>query len=122
MSTNQKSLSSIMDFDHIVTVHEDGSVTDGPNSISAPELWEGKLDSSEWELLSGFSSQAGSGPSGRYMGPIMHNSEFIGGYLEDHILSHPGIYVAIVSNYFPEEDDGETEMDGWAVARLIKNP
>ena len=114
----KKPLNTIMEFDHIVTVHSDGSVTDGPDSIYAPELWEGQLEGcSEWELLTGFSGQ--SSHMGRYLGPIMHNSEFIGGALEDYILENPGIYVAIVSNYFADDDD-EPESDGWAVARYIR--
>lgn len=113
--TNQKSLNDIMGFDHVVIINKDGSVSDGPNSICVPELWEDDLSSDEWELLSGFSGQD------RYNGPIMHDSEYIGGGLEDYIIEKPGIYVAIVSNYFGEDDvdDAETEISGWAVARYI---
>jgi hypothetical protein len=117
MRNIKPSLNSIMDFDHVVRVHEDRSVT-YIDSVSAPELWEGSLneeDSTNWKLLTGFSGQD------RYTGPIMHSSELIGGNLEDYILSHPGIYAAIVSNYYgdPDEDEDEVEVDGWAIAQFI---
>ena len=120
--SDQKPLNEIMEFDHVVTVHPDGSVTDGPKGLHVPELWEGELEGEiNWELLTGFSNQ--SSHKGRYLGPIMHDSEFIGGGLEDYIRDNPGIYVAIISNYFVDEDpNGETEVSGWAVARYIGPP
>jgi hypothetical protein len=106
-------LNEIMEFDHVVTVHADGTITDGPREIYAPELFDNQLDSDRWELLNGYSGQHG------YSGPIMHNSEFIGGRMEDDIRSTPGTYVALVSNYPPDDDsDGELVSEGWAVARL----
>jgi len=120
MNANQKSLNDVMQFDHVVTINNDGSISEGPDSIYAPELWEGELLSDEWELLSGFSSQSG-GKNGRYLGPIMHDSEYIGGGLEDYILDNPGIYVSIVSNYADENGWGD-ESSGWAVARYRTQP
>lgn len=46
----------------------------------------------------------------------MHNSEYIGGGMERDILSTPGYYVALVCYYFPEEEGGDMESEGWAVA------
>jgi hypothetical protein len=82
-----------MEFDHVVRVHDDGSVTN-ELGVYAPELYEGELPmDSKWELLDGYSGQD------RYAGPIMHDSEFIGGQMERDILENPGVYVAIVSTY-----------------------
>jgi hypothetical protein len=89
-------LSDLMEFDHPVTVHEDGTVTDGPAGIYAPTLYDDELDSSSWELMNGYSGQYG------YGGPIMHPSEFIGGGMARDILAEPGTYVAIVANYSAE--------------------
>lgn len=112
-----KDLNSKMEFDHVVQVLEDGSVIDAPNEY-APELHDGELETvTDWTLMNGYSGQYG------YSGPIMHSSEFIGGGMERDILGTPGYYVALVD--YPmcygcceasEEDGGECEPDGWAVA------
>lgn len=102
-------LNEVMEFDHVVRVHEDGSVTDEPN-VWAPDLHDGELEGSEWELLDGYSGQD------RYSGPIMHSSEFIGGGMADDILSTPGVYVALVD--YPTDDD---DPEGWAVARRVRS-
>lgn len=133
-----ENLNSIMEFDHVIEVHADGTVTDAPNirELWAPELTDDVLDMAApgWSLMTGYSGQEG------YSGPVMHNSEFIGGQLARDILNTPGYYVAIVSNYLPEACDecgadpnegddhkeecsedgmvgsGETTTEGWAVA------
>lgn len=111
-------LNEIMELDHVVTivVGSDGvgTAVDAPREIYAPELFDNELDSDRWELLNGYSGQD------RYAGPIMHNSEFIGGRMERDILNDiGGTYVALVSNYPPDDDsDGELVSEGWAVARL----
>jgi hypothetical protein len=104
MST-ERPLNDIMDFDHVIEVHADGSITDR-NDIYAPSLADGELDSDEWELLNGWSGQD------RYAGPIMHPSEYIGGGMERFIRETPGVYVALVDYSY---DDGDY-TDGWAVA------
>lgn len=100
----ERTLSDIMDFDHVIEVHEDGTITE-PKGIWAPELHDGELEGDEWFLLNGFSGQY------RYSGPIMHPSEYIGGGMERYIRETPGVYVALVD--YPSDDD---EPDGWAVA------
>lgn len=102
----EQTLSEIMDFDHVIEVHPDGTITE-PKGVYGPELFDDEITSSdsEWTLLDGFSGQY------RYSGPMMHQSEYIGGGLERHIRSNPGQYVALV-NY--TADDSEPES--WAVA------
>jgi hypothetical protein len=110
-------LNAIMEFDHVIRVHDDGTITE-PTGIYAPELWDGTLDSDRWGFFTtGYSRQDS------YAGPIMHNSELIGGGLARDILETPGVYVAVVSHYYtPDENDsdgdGETLAEGWAVAYL----
>lgn len=108
-----EALNELMDLDHVVTVHEDGTVSE-PRNIWAPECLDGDV-SSGWSLLDGYSGQY------RYSGPIMHESEFLGGRMADDILSTPGTYAVVVAYYSPEDDDdsdSDLEVGGWAVAVL----
>ena len=64
--------------------------------------------SAGWDgLLEGFTGQYG------YRGPIMHESEGIGGGLESYILENPGWYCAVVVN---DGDSEDYEPCGWAIA------
>jgi hypothetical protein len=116
------SLNDRMDIDHVVRVHEDGSVTDESGAY-APELIIGTDDTGQilaehetelresakrqgWELLTGFTGQHG------YNGPLMHPSEFVGGGLERYILANPGLYCVVVIETYDDSD----EPAGWAVA------
>jgi hypothetical protein len=101
-------LSHLMDFDSPITVHEDGTVTHGPANVYAPDLTDDELSGEGWELFThGYSGQHG------YSGPIMHDSEFIGGGLARDILGQPGTYVAVVAYWPPscEHCDAEIYQD-----------
>jgi hypothetical protein len=101
-----------MEFDHVITVHEDGSITDGPQSLYAPTLEDEELDDRRWSFFSaGYSGQYG------YSGPIMHNSEYIGGRLADDIIATPGIYAAVVAYWTNDDpdDDAGSDSEGWAI-------
>ena len=109
-------LNELMEFDHPVYVSADGTVTDPPCPLYAPELCDGGNDSelqaqasaAGWAgLLTGYTGQCG------YNGPVMHPSEYVGGGMERDILANPGWYVvtAVV-------DDKDYEPYGWAVAYL----
>lgn len=109
-------LNSILEFDLVVEVHPDGTVTPR-HDLLAPSLLDDELDSPHWVLLDGYSGQHG------YRGPIMHASEFIGGGMARDVLATPGVYVALVSSYTtdadgePAGDDGDLYVEGWALAR-----
>jgi hypothetical protein len=139
---DRDSLNALMDFDHPIEIL--GQVVnytasdafpptfaarEGDTSIRAnraPELREGELNPADmaygWKLHTGASGQQG------YSGPIMHDSEYIGGGLADHILaSAPGTRWCALINYVdtPNEMcsidcDPEAGCDhdiaGWAVA------
>lgn len=91
-----KPLNELMEFDRVIRVAEDGTITKphdihcyadlnvAPNGNDEFDLSDG------WELLKGFTGQYS------YNGPVMHASEFIGGGLERHIRETPGYYVALV--------------------------
>jgi hypothetical protein len=126
---NNRELDDIMGLDHVIRVETDGTITDRVPGVYAPELFMSTadddchsiLDEHEkayiedarrqgWEILDGFSGQD------RYSGPIMHTSESIGGYLEDHIRTHPGLWVAVSV----ETDDDSDDAAGWVVLHREK--
>ena len=103
-------LNAVMEFERVIQVHADGSVTTVGNVIWAPDLYDGDLSGDGWELMTGYSGQHA------YNGPIMHNSEFIGGRMAEDILSTPGVYVALVNGTLSDD-----EPEGWAVARRVSS-
>lgn len=102
----RQGLNYVMDFDHVIQVHADGSVTDAPTdtrSSWAPEFngdsatGTAELDGDGWSIMSdGYTGQQGGGN-------VMHNSESIGGRLERDILATPGYYVAVVCTWTPDD-------------------
>lgn len=121
MNVDRDNLNDVMEFDRVICVHADGTVTHVEEY--APELCDGELSSgSAWSLMTGYTGQYG------YRGPIMHESEYIGGRMADDILSTPGLYVALVSRVSTPADgctfcESDTpcdnhSIDGWAVAYI----
>lgn len=138
-------INKLMEFGHVVAVMPDGRVIDTDEGfnyldVHAPEVvidYDGPFAEAQiskqhdadmveylreqgWEVLSGYSGQHG------YSGPVMHQSEFIGGGLEGRIRKEPGYWVALTVEIHPKEDDpeyddgnGESESVGWIVARKI---
>lgn len=116
---DSNSLNSMIEFDSPFQVHEDGTVTTYLPSVYSPSVndWEGntgkpEIEGSGWDFVDGFSGQYS------YSGPVMHNSEFLGGGMAKHVLDHPGIYVVTaVWHSFDEEDEyGQTgEHEGWVL-------
>lgn len=106
---SMSTLNEVMEFDHVIQVHEDGTITDAPSGIWAPSLYDGETDDERWTLMNGYSGQYS------YSGPVMHDSEFIGGGLERDIREQPGFYVALANTYTDEDGKGD-RMEGWAVA------
>lgn len=100
-----ESLNDRMEIGHVIEVHRDGTVTDA-TGVAAPTLLDDELDSQLWTFFSaGYSGQHG------YNGPIMHDSEYIGGALERDILAHPGYYAAVESGYSHSADCGTPDLD-----------
>lgn len=105
-------LNDVMGFDYVVLSDGRGHVH--PTDVDAPAL-DGLYDddmqlADGWELLGGFSGQHG------YDGPVMHESEFIGGGMERHIRSNAGLYVALIVWGDPGCPEVGDEVVGWAVA------
>lgn len=116
IQATRDTLNGIMEFDHVIRVYPDGTVSDTTGEY-APELHDDVLSPSDagWSLMTGYTGQHG------YSGPIMHDSESIGGNMAEDILAQPGLYVAVLS-YYTEKVDSELQADdgsyieGWAVA------
>lgn len=121
-------LNDLMEIDHVVTVHADGTVSDGPQSLYAPSVYGDSSTGTEeiqgdgWE----FASIGYTGQYGVRQQPGMHDSEFIGGQLARDILATPGTYVAVAVWWPVDEDDAnvtEQEIEdggvweGWVVLR-----
>lgn len=116
--SDRQPLNYHMDFDRVVLVNAQGQVFQ--TDEYAPELdGEEIISTEDWTLLSGFTGQY------YYNGPVMHESEYIGGRLEQHILSTPGLYAAVLIYPSWEEQEAVTDEDeefrnaepyGWAVA------
>jgi hypothetical protein len=110
--TTHEELQQAMEFDHVIEVHADGSISDAPSDLYAPDMYDDSV-SQPWTLMGGYSGQQS------YAGPTMHASEYIGGRLADDILATPGYYVAIISCINSDDDDeGDEDIAGWAIARL----
>lgn len=119
-----RTLNDRMEFDHVIQVHADGTITE-PRNVWAPDvmvdtdadgsiLGQHERDMIEsvraqgWELLAGFTGQHG------YRGPLMHASEFVGAGLERHIRETPGLYVCVIVRTYEDSELGDA--DCWAVA------
>lgn len=104
---NPQDLNEVMDFDRVIRVHADGTVS-YERTIYGPELFAGELSAyggRDWRLMNGYSSQDS------YAGPLMHSCESVGAGMGRDILATPGLYVSLVDT---PDDDGEAES--WAVA------
>jgi len=113
------SLDALMSADHVVRVLDDHTVMENVARVYAPEACiqtdaDGQIldehekafiksmKSAGWNVETGWSYQN----SGRYGGPIMHDSERIGGDLAEHILNTPGYWVACGVTTDDDEPDG----------------
>jgi len=110
--TAEKALAQF-DFDHPFRVTEDGTIADDVTGIYAPDVLDETVEG-PWEPVTGYSGQD------RYSGPVMHNSEYLGGGMLRDMLAEPGIYVQVLC-YWSEEDDSEEgpEIEGWMLLKYI---
>lgn len=128
LSADPMALSKIMETDHVIRVHLDGTVSH-PEGVHAPEVNLSTDDDGQilaeheaamieelaragWSLMSGYTAQYLAGNT-----PIMHTSEFIGGGMAEEILEAadlgtPRDYVALAveveSEVCPEDAKGCT--------------
>lgn len=120
-------------FDHPLQVLEDGSLAeperarelwtdelgivdcdiDGQIGPAEEARWVRDLNDAGWEPVTGYSGQYG------YSGPIMHASEFLGGGMAESLAATPGTYVTIMVETWPDTEDAERDVVGWALLRRI---
>lgn len=127
LTFNAYALSNLMQFDHVIEVHggiaSDSNVyatspvevsieldADGSVTAEAEADMIQSVKDKGWELLTGYTGQYS------YNGPMMHQSEFIGGRMAHDILSTDGYYVAIYPYYHTADPDEDVEPDTWMVA------
>ena len=116
-------LNERMGIDHVIRVNGDLTI-DYADDVYAPEVYvesdeDGQILAQDdadmvaninrqgWDVLNGWSGQSG------YAGPIMHQSEYIGGALAEHILETPGTYVACAVTDLSDDAD----LVGWVILR-----
>jgi hypothetical protein len=114
-------LDSLMQTDHVIRVVGDGLVHDDVRDVYVPEIdmatdddgqilkehedaFKASMECQGWTVEFGWSGQN----SGKYNGPVMHVSEFIGGSLAEHILTTPGYWVACAVIVDSEECPNES--------------
>ena len=107
----EKALRSF-DFDHPFRVTGEGTIADDVRGIYAPDVLDESFEG-PWEPVTGYSGQD------RYSGPVMHNSEYLGGAMLRDMLEQPGIYVQVPC-YWTEEDETDEgpTIEGWMLLRL----
>lgn len=66
-------------------------------------------DLNNWTPLTGYSGQD------RYSGPVMHESEYIGGGMADHIINTDGIYTFSVVMMDEPDEYEEHPVIGWMI-------
>lgn len=109
-----------VEFDSPFRVGHSGRIYDRVEGVYAPEVFHSETDdveivSSDWEAFSaGYTGQWG------YNGPVMHQSEYLGGALADDILSTPGVYVVCTVEVLPSDDDPDPFPAGWIVLRRLE--
>lgn len=118
-----QTLNDLMQIDHVVRVREGGAIDDDVIGVWAPEFSvstdeDGQIladherdmiadvERQGWTLLRGWTRQYMAGNT-----PTMHESEYIGGALEEHIRETPGLYCAVAVETGPDDN-----APGWAVA------
>lgn len=107
------------DFDHVFTLHPDGSITE-PDGVWAPSVYHDDdtdiyIDGSGWAAITGLTGQDS------YHGAVMHASEYIGtgvaGVMWEMAIDaeEPVTFTLVVVECLPEDDDPEPEPAGWAI-------
>lgn len=100
------SLNDAMEFDSAYYVTAQGTVEHADGEY-APSFIDDECDDPDWEPLSGFTGQHG------YNGPVMHQSEYIGGALEQYMWDNPGTYAIVEATVTTDEDGEDLGMGDW---------
>lgn len=107
-----------MEFDHVFTIHPDGSITE-PSGVWAPSVYHDDerdidIDDRDWRAITGLTGQYG------YHGAVMHASEYIGtgvaGVMWQMAIDaeEPVTFTLVIVNVIDDEDE-DAEPAGWAI-------
>lgn len=108
------------EFDHVFTLHPDGTITE-PKNVWAPSVYHDDatditIDGAGWRALTGMTGQDS------YHGAVMHPSEYIGrgiaDYLQELASDAPATFVVVTVECLPDDDDPEPEPAGWAILHM----
>lgn len=108
-----------IEFDHPFTLRPDGAITDAPG-VWAPSVYHDDaadihIDGAGWRALTGMTGQD------RYHGAVMHQSEYIGKGIADHLQElandEPQTFVVVAVECDPSDDDPDPEPAGWAILK-----
>lgn len=86
--------------------------------LYVPSYFDDEIDGSGWETWSqGYTGQDS------YSGPVMHNSEYLGGRMAVDLLNDPGVYVITAATWSPidEINNDEPYIEGWVVLKMKEN-
>jgi len=114
---DEDTLSPAVEFDHPFRVLGRGIITNRTEFYAPEMILDEEIQGSGWEFVNGYSGQD------RYSGPIMHNSEYLGGGMARDVLASPGVYVLMVAHWTPEDGEREDDPDGpydWEGWALLK--
>lgn len=111
-----QALRDMESFDHPFRVTDAGTIVDDVRNVWAPEVFDEEVSPANvWEPITGYSGQDS------YSGPVMHNSEYLGGGMLRDMLERPGVYVCVACYWadvagITGEDD--PTIEGWMLLRL----
>lgn len=122
MTTNADLAAAIhaMAFDHVFTLHPDGSITE-PEGVWAPSVYDDPhadimIDDDGWHAITGLTGQD------RYHGAVMHASEYVGfgvaGVMWQMAIDaeEPVTFTLVTVECLPDDDDDDPpEPAGWAI-------
>jgi hypothetical protein len=115
-----KDLNGWVEFDSPFEVDGEGNVRQ-KWELYVPSYFDDEIDGSGWETWSqGYTGQYS------YQGPVMHNSEYLGGRMASDLLAEPGVYVLTPAHWRPTiEDEADPDfnidnyddIEGWVVLK-----
>lgn len=116
-STEYPVILSLPDMGVYKILDGDPGVPDFDEPLPYGNTWDGyeilysAVDGTGWELVSGFTGQYG------YTGPVMHESEYMGGGIVQYTMDTPGIYAVQYVAAWQDEDFEEYDYVGWVLLR-----
>jgi len=108
-----------MEFEHVFTIHPDGTVTE-PRDVWAPSVYHDEdtditIDGADWHAIRGLTGQYS------YHGAVMHPSEYVGagvaGVMWEMAIDAEATvtFALVVVDVLADDEDEDPEPAGWAI-------